>query len=487
VVLRLLGSAAGVALVTGAIAVVRPYVPVLSLGALYVFAVLPVAILWGLPYALPVAVGSMVAFDLFYLQPAFSIDLSHPQNWLGLAVYVVTAVVVSQLAAGAYRRADVSEEARGRLAQEQSALRRVATLIAREPPPATVFTAVVGEVGQLLEADATTMLRYESNREATIVASSTRQGRRTPVGARLSLRDGDVAATVHRTGRPTRSDSSEGGPGSLGEFLRGLGMRLVVGAPIAVGGDPWGVVIVGWKQTDSLAEGTQARIADFTELVATAIANAKARAEVAASRTRIVAAADETRRRIERDLHDGIQQRLVSLALELRAVEAAVPATMELLQTELAHVVNGLTDALVDLQELSRGIHPAILSQGGLGPALSTLADRSAVPVELAVQVRGRLPDQIEVATYYVVSEALANAAKHARASVARVEVAERGGSLYLTIRDDGLGGADPARGSGLTGLTDRIQALGGTITVQSPAGGGTALLVELPVTVEDG
>jgi signal transduction histidine kinase len=487
VVLRLLGSAAGVALVTGAIAVVKPYVPVLSLGALYVFAVLPVAILWGLPYALPVAVGSMVAFDLFYLQPAFSIDLSHPQNWLGLAVYVVTAVVVSQLAAGAYRRADISEEARGRLAEEQSALRRVATLVARERPPATVFTAVVGEVGQLLQADATTMLRYESSREATIVASSTRQDGRTPVGARLSLRDGDIATTVQRTGRPAQSDSFEDVPGSLGEFLRGLGMRLVVGAPIAVGGDPWGVVIVAWKQSESLAEGTQARIADFTELVATAIANAEARAEVAASRTRIVAAADETRRRIERDLHDGIQQRLVSLALRLRAVEAAVPPTMHQLQTELAQVVNRLTDALADLQELSRGIHPAILSQGGLRPALSTLADRSAVPVDLAVQVRGRLPDRIEVATYYVVSEALANAAKHARASLARVEVAERGGSLHLTIRDDGIGGADPARGSGLTGLTDRIQALGGTITVQSPAGEGTILLVELPIAVGDG
>lgn len=485
--LRLLASAAGVALVTGAIAVVKPYVPVLSLGALYVFAVLPVAIFWGLPYALPVAVGSMVAFDLFHLQPTFTIDLSHPQNWLSLGVYVVTAVVVSQLAAGAYRRADVSEEARGRLAQEQSALRRVATLVAREPPPATVFTAVVEEVGRLLDADATTLLRYESSREATIMASSSRQDRRAQVGARLSLRDSDVAATVHRTGRPAQSDSFEGGPGSLGEFLRRLGMRLAVGAPIAVGGDPWGVVIVAWRQTASLTEATEARIADFTELVATAIANAQARAEVAASRARIVAAADETRRRIERDLHDGIQQRLVSLALELRAVEAAVPPAMDLLQTELAHVVTGLTDALVDLQELSRGIHPAILSQGGLGPALSTLADRSAVPVELDVRVRGRLPDQLEVATYYVVSEALANAAKHARATLARVEVAERSGSLHLTIRDDGIGGADPARGSGLTGLTDRIQALGGTITVQSRAGEGTTLLVELPTAVEDG
>jgi signal transduction histidine kinase len=199
-----------------------------------------------------------------------------------------------------------------------------------------------------------------------------------------------------------------------------------------------------------------------------------------------VAAADETRRRIERDLHDGIQQRLVSLALELRAMEAAVPSGLDQLQTELVHVVDGLAGALDDLQELSRGIHPAILSQGGLGPALSALAGRSAVPVELDARVRARLPDRVEVAAYYVVSEALANAAKHARASVARVDVAEHGSSLHLTIRDDGVGGADPGRGSGLTGLTDRIEALGGTITVQSPHGEGTALLVELPIAVKD-
>jgi signal transduction histidine kinase len=486
VVLRVLGSAAGVALVTGAIAVVKPYVPVLSLGVLYVFAVLPAAILWGLPYALSVAVVSMVAFDLFYLQPALSIDLSHPQNWLGLAVYVVTAVVTSQLAAGAYRRADISEEARGRLADEQSALRRVATLVAREPPPTSVFAAVVAELGGLLGADATTMLRDEPDGAATVVAAWTRQGQHIPVGARLSPRGGDVAAAVRQTGVPARSDSFDGPPGSLGETLRGLGMRSAVGAPIAVGGVLWGVVVVAWKHLESAAEVVQARIADFTELVATAIANAKARAELAASRKRIVAAADQTRRRIERDLHDGIQQRLVSLALELRAAEAAVPPTMPQLRTELAQVVTGLTDALDDLQELSRGIHPAILSQGGLGPALSTLADRSAVPVELSTQLGARLPDQVEVAAYYVVSEALANAAKHARASVALVEVAERGGSLHLTIRDDGVGGADPARGSGLVGLTDRIQALGGTITVHSPAGEGTELLVELPIAAAD-
>jgi K+-sensing histidine kinase KdpD len=223
-VLRLLGSAAGVALVTGAIAVLKPYVPVLSLGVLYVYAVLPVAILWGLPYALAVAVVSMVAFDWFYLEPTLNIDFSHPQNWLGLGVYVVTAIVVSQLAAGAYRRADVSEEARGRLAEEQSALRRVATLVAREPPPATVFTAVAEELGRLLGADATTMLRYESDREGTVVAGWSRRRRRRP-GAGLR---------AHRAERPhpgAGGHHRDPEPGRQGDGVAGRAPHRRAGRP----------------------------------------------------------------------------------------------------------------------------------------------------------------------------------------------------------------------------------------------------------------
>jgi signal transduction histidine kinase len=209
----------------------------------------------------------------------------------------------------------------------------------------------------------------------------------------------------------------------------------------------------------------------------------ESRAEVAASRARIVAAADQARRRIERDLHDGIQQRLVSLVLDLRATEAAVPAESPELQAQLARVAGGLTGALDELREISRGIHPAILSGGGLGPALKALARRSVVPVELDVQVPGRLPEQVEVAAYFVVSEALANAAKHARASVVQVEAWTRDGSLRLSVRDDGVGGAVSGQGSGLIGLTDRVSALGGTISVASPTGEGTTLLVDLPVS----
>jgi signal transduction histidine kinase len=248
-----------------------------------------------------------------------------------------------------------------------------------------------------------------------------------------------------------------------------------------VEGRLWGVTSVTSKQPEPLPAGTEAHIADFTELVATAIANADSRAELAASRVRIVTAADQTRRRIERDLHDGIQQRLVSLGLDLRAVRTAVPAEPPALGTQLAQIAEGLGEALSELQELSRGIHPAILSEGGLGAAVKVLARRSALPVELGVDLQQRLPAPVEVAAYYVVAEALTNAAKHAHASVAHVDVQAGDGRLHLSVADDGVGGADPARGSGLVGLTDRVQALGGTITVHSPVGEGTTLLIDLP------
>jgi signal transduction histidine kinase len=216
--------------------------------------------------------------------------------------------------------------------------------------------------------------------------------------------------------------------------------------------------------------------------VATAISNAVTRDQLAASRARVVAAADETRRHIQRDLHDGVQQRLVSLGLELRAAEQELPPHQIEAKRALGRVAEGMTGALDDIRELASGIHPAILSVGGLGPALKALARRSAVRVELEVHVQIRLPERVEVASYFVVSEALANVAKHARASVAHVDVETVGSLLHVSIRDDGLGGADPARGSGLIGLTDRVQALGGTLVVVSPPGRGTTMRVELPV-----
>jgi signal transduction histidine kinase len=251
---------------------------------------------------------------------------------------------------------------------------------------------------------------------------------------------------------------------------------------VTVDGRLWGVVVAASKMDHPLGLDTEERLAQFTELVATTIANADGRGELDASRARIVATADATRRRIERDLHDGAQQQLVSLALELRAAQAMVPPGLGEHQAELSRVVDGLTSVLDGLREIALGIHPASLAEGGLGTALKTLARRSPVPVELEVQSDTRLPETVEVAAYYVVSEALTNAAKYARASVVYVDVQARDGALRVVVRDDGLGGADPARGSGLLGLKDRAEAIGGTMLLHSPQGAGTSLHVELPL-----
>jgi signal transduction histidine kinase len=227
---------------------------------------------------------------------------------------------------------------------------------------------------------------------------------------------------------------------------------------------------------------TDARMSDFADLVGTAITNAATRAELIASRARIVAAADEGRRRLERDLHDGAQQRLVALGLQTRLAEAAVPPEMQALKQQLCDIVSALTGVSADLQEISRGIHPAILSEGGLGPALKTLARRSAIPVTLDLTIDQRLQDSVEVGAYYVVSEALTNAAKHSRATEVIVSGQTKDSTLSLSIRDDGIGGADVGNGSGLVGLADRVEALGGRMRVKSPPGRGTSLEVSIPL-----
>jgi signal transduction histidine kinase len=368
------------------------------------------------------------------------------------------------------------------LAEEQSALRRVATLVAQGASPSEVFDAVTFEAGGLLGADLARLLRYEADGTATVVAVHGAQDMGVPVGGRLTLEGDSVTGAVLRTGRAARLDRLEDVPGPIPAQLRELGVRSAVGAPIVVEGRLWGALVGAWMREEPLPAETEARMGQFTELVATAIANAESRAELAASRARVVAAADDTRRRIERDLHDGAQQRLVSLGLELRAAEAMVPVEEEELRTRLSQTAKGLGSVLEELQELSRGIHPAILSKGGLGPALKTLARRSAVPVELTLDADQRLPERVEVAAYFVVSEALTNAAKYAQASVVHVDLEAADSIVKLSIRDDGVGGADPGRGSGLIGIRDRIEALGGRIDVASPGGGGTALRAEIPI-----
>jgi PAS domain S-box-containing protein len=377
------------------------------------------------------------------------------------------------------RRAEAELE---QLAGEQAALRRVATLVARGVPPVQVFAAVTEEVGRLLSVDHAGLGRNEADGTITTVAAWSRTGNPfPPVGSRWRLEGKNVSTIVFETGRPARVGSGADVSGALGVAGREAGLSSSVGTPIIVEDRLWGTMSAASRLEQALPADTEARLASFTELLATAIANAESRAALTASRARVVAAADETRRRIERDLHDRAQQRLVSLGLELRAAQAGVPPQLGELDGELSHIAEGLASVFDELREISRGIHPAILSKGGLGWAVRALARRSSLPVELDLRAEQRLPEHVEVAAYYAVAEALTNAAKHSHASVVSLELDTADAVLRLAIRDDGIGGADPAEGSGLVGISDRIEALGGTFELASPTGSGTTLLIEIP------
>ncbi|MDI9917424.1 PAS domain-containing protein [Rhodococcus sp. IEGM 1379] len=369
------------------------------------------------------------------------------------------------------------------LAQQQASLRRVATLVARGADQAEVFAAVAEELSRILGGHSTALCRFESDGGATLIANRAEPRLKwTPVGTHLSLEGDNVATKVFRFGRAARLNSYDNAAGSTAALIRDLGIRSVVGVPIVVEGNLWGAAFVGSTYPEPLPPDTESRIADFTGLVATAIANAQTHAQLTASRARIVAATDDARRRLERDLHDGAQQRLVSLGLALRSAEASASSEPAALKKQISDIVTGLVDVSADLQEISRGIHP-ILSKGGLGPALKALARRSSVPVDLDLDLKPRVPESTEVAAYYVVAEALTNTAKYACASEVSVRAKTDGATLEVSVRDDGVGGADAAKGSGLTGLRDRVEALGGRMEIKSHPGTGTTLIVEIPLS----
>jgi signal transduction histidine kinase len=370
------------------------------------------------------------------------------------------------------------------MATQQSALRRVATLVARGVGPSEVFAAVAEEMAHCLNVDNAEVHRFEEGGAASVVVASYAEPGvpGIPLGERRTLEGQNVSGMVLRTGRPARMDSYEDADGSIAARMRAIGMRSRVGTPITVGERVWGLAIVGSARPEPLPSDTEERIAEFAELVATAIAAAAARDELIKSRGRIVAATDETRRRLERNLHDGAQQRAVSLGLQLRLAEDSVPSDLGELKQQLFQIESGLSGLAEELREISQGLHPAILSRGGLGPAIKTLARRSTLPVTVDIGVQQRLPESVEVAAYYVVAEALTNAAKHARASEVVVSATADDGYLRLLVRDDGVGGADSGRGSGLIGLKDRVEALGGQLAVSSPAGAGTSLTALVPL-----
>ena len=374
------------------------------------------------------------------------------------------------------------------LADEQAGLRRVATLVAQGASPGEVLAAVACEIGQLLPVDYTLIGRYDGEgTEFTTVGSWSRDGDSAALPATLRADGNNVTALVWETRRPARIQLHETVTGPVLPYHRALGIRSSVGVPINVEGHLWGIVIAASTRDQPMPDDTEIRLGSFTELVSTAIANAEARAALTESRARIVVTADETRRRFERDLHDGAQQHFVSVAMQLRAAQAAVPPDLPELAAELDQVASDLTGAVEDLRDFARGIHPPILAAGGLGPALRALVGHSALHVHLDVRTNGRLPEPVEVAAYYVVSEALTNAAKHAHASSVTVQVHAAHDVLRVDVRDDGVGGAQFGRGSGLVGLKDRVEALGGRISLQSEPAAGTSLSIELPLMRDAG
>jgi signal transduction histidine kinase len=369
-----------------------------------------------------------------------------------------------------------------RLLAEQGALWRIATLVARGAPPAEVFATVTNEMGRLLAADYMFVKRYEQD---SVVVVGSYAGRHVPelpppLGGRWPVEDRTLEALALRTGRSTRATDYPPADTQIGAWTRARHIKYFVICPIIVNARVWGAAMN--FSARPLPHDTEARMRQFTELVATAIANAHHHNELIASRTRILTASDTARRRIERDLHDGVQQRLISLTLEIHAVQATTPPHQTELRTQLAHTAEGLKSVLEDLREISRGLHPTMLSSKGLPAALRSLARRSPVPVELDVHVGTRLPDSVEAAAYYVISEALANILKHADATVVCLKVGVEDETVRIHVFDDGIGGADFS-GSGLLGIRDRVEAFGGHLELTSPLGEGTSLAVCLPLT----
>jgi signal transduction histidine kinase len=403
---------------------------------------------------------------------------------LFIAIAALTSLLLAAVTAERTQAAvalTASEAAQRTLTDEQAALRRVATLVAGAAPPSRVFEQVTKEVAQLLGVPGASLVRYEGPDTATVVGGWSNDGRlRLPVASTIDL-DGDtVVARVLRSGSPQRVAYADAG-GVVAEKLQSAGYRAAVAAPVDVEGRMWGALAAGTRSADPLPDDVERRLCDFAELVAQAIANAEAHEELAASRTRIINAGDAERRRLERNLHDGAQQRLVSVALDLHLVDAKLETEPAAAREYLAGAQAQLAQGLEELRELARGIHPAVLTDRGLGPAIEALATRSPVPVEVEELPEERLAASVEVAAYYVVAEAMTNVAKYAHASHATVSVRRSNGCATVTVSDDGVGGADPERGTGLRGLADRLEALNGRLDVESSATSGTRVSAEIP------
>jgi signal transduction histidine kinase len=401
---------------------------------------------------------------------------------LASQLFVAVAALTSLILAAVTAERTASERAQQALTEEQAALRRIATLVAGEAASDRVFEQVTVEAVQTLGASGASLARFDEDGTVTFVGGWSETGRLAfPVGSQVPIEETGVLAEIRNTGRPERIEDYRGRAPEIVDRLTRFGYGSAGAAPIRVAGRVWGALVAAAPRGKPLAPGSERRLADFAELVAQALANADAYRKLAASRVRIVEAGDTERRRLERNLHDGAQQRLVSLALRLRMIKSNLRKDPELADVLLVEADDELSHALDELRELARGIHPAVLTDRGLEAAIRALAERAPIPVELTRLPGDRLPDSVEAAIYYLVAEAITNIAKYAQATRASVAVERSNGFATVVVRDDGIGGAEPAPGSGLVGLADRVEALGGRLHIESPAGRGTQLTAEIP------
>jgi signal transduction histidine kinase len=401
---------------------------------------------------------------------------------LASQLFVAVAALTSLVLAAVTAERSASETAQRALTAEQAALRRIATLVAGEAASKRVFEQVTAEAARTVGAPAASLARFDEDDTVVFVGGWSESGALAfPIDSRVALESTRILAAVRNTGEPQRLDRYESPAGEAVERFTSFGYGSAIAAPVKLGGHVWGTLVAAGPRGAPLAAGSERRLGNFAELVAQALANADAYRKLAASRARIVEAADTERRRLERNLHDGAQQRLVSLALQLRILKATLREDPASAETLLAEADSELVHALEELRELARGIHPGVLTEHGLTAALGALAERAPVPVELTRVPDGRLPDPIEAAIYYLVAEAITNVAKYARATGASVAVERSNGIATVVVSDDGVGGAEPGPGSGLVGLADRVEALGGRLRVESPPGRGTRLTAEIP------
>ncbi len=435
-----------------------------------------------------VVVSSITVWNTAHEQGPFVRD-SITDSLLATQMFLATAALASLILAAvtaertrAARALVASEAAQRALADEHAALRRVATVVAEEAPPSRVFQQVTEEAGRLLGLPGAAIVQYQGTDTATVVGGWNDDGRmRLPVGASLDL-DGDtVVAKVRQTGSAQRVERYDEASGTLAETLRSAGYRGAVAAPVRVAGRLWGALVAATTSDEPLPEALEGQLCDFAELVGQALANADARERLAASRAELVEVGDAERRRLERNLHDGAQQRLVSAALLLNTVRAKLESDPATAGKLLSVGQEDLTKGIDELRELARGLHPPLLSEHGLGPALDALLTRAPVPVEIAELPDERLTAPVEAAAYYIVAETITNVAKYAQASRATVSIRRTNGTATVTVSDDGVGGADPSRGSGLRGLAARVEALNGRLAVESPRRQGTRVEAQIP------